>query len=507
MSLFDQFLHEYLGPEASPDQHDETVRRVHDFMERFPLEVHRDGPRVVLSLEPPMEGTCWSDEGLSLTIRKISFAADDVIDALHDMQHIVATKEALEADDWAERLAAFDARSAKLADKFDEIDPIDACLELPPEPEDEGWDAYAAEIGLDADKLDVQIGPLADAAAAKFTRVRARYQEIYGLPLPSGLAQLAALVAALGDLPANPEDHYWEPEPGWERGSAWLDASFGMRSAGLLDWFAPGGLERKARDAAAAHKEVPRGGDGPLDPRLDMRYRCDAPQFVTFLSGDSDGLHWGFWYDSPEYYPVIAHNYARDSGETWIDSEEEIIPLLRTKATEVLEQTLQELSEYDEDDENRPYALRRWRALRVIGAHLDAIERWAGKRTWDPEPRCPWPRTEGNPVGSPRLALRPGSGTVAHTVPGFSYTDATPSAEERRTWMKDARCDLEAGKPAYAHALGLYLHWLDADDLREDAAKLLLDAYEALGFRPFAEILKLHVLHRDLPSVGAFEES
>ena len=505
--LFYTFLDDYIGLDAPPEKYDETVRRVRDFTDRFPLELHRDGTRTVLSLEPLMGSEpCWVDDGLAATVRRICYDANGAVTAFDDARRIIVTKAALAADDWAERLAAFDARRAQPSDRASGIGHDDACLELPPEPvplEDEGWESYAAQLGLDADRLDAQIGPLADAAAAKFARVRARYQEIYGLPLPSGLAQLAAVVAALGDLPANPEDHHWEPDPGWERGGAWLDESLGMRSAGLLDWFAPGGLERKTRDAANAHKEVPRGGEGPLDPRLDMRYRCDAPQFVTFLSGDSDGLHWGFWYDSPEYYPVIAYNYARDSGETYFDDEEEVIPLLRARTTEMLDQTMKEFEGYDEDDENRPYALRRWRALRVMGAHLDAIERWAEKRTWDPEPRCPWLRAS-NPVGSPLLALPPGSGTVPSTV---SDIQETPSVEQRRAWMKEARRELEAGQPAYAHALGLYLHWLDADDLRDDAAKLLLEAYEALGFRPFAEILKVHVLHRDLPNVGVFEES
>jgi hypothetical protein len=373
-------------------------------------------------------------------------------------------------------------------------------------PADDGWEALAAELGLDPDRLDARLAPIADAAFATLAKVRVRYREIYGLELPSWTAELAALFAALGDLPANPEHHYWEPDPGWQRGGAWMDSAFGMRSAGVLDWFAPGGLLRKARDAADMHKQVPPGGEGPLDPRLDMRYRCDAPQFVTFMSGDSDGLHWGFWYDSPEYFPVIAHNYARDSGETWLDREAEIIPLLRSKSTEALEEALQEVVQHADNDELRPYAMRRWRALRVMGAHLDALERWAKKRTWDDEPRCPWPRTQGHPVGSPQLALRPGSGTVPSKVPGFSHTEKTPSEAERRAWMKEARRELEAGQPAHAHALGLYLHWLDADDVRDEAAKLLVDAYEALGFSPFAEIAKVHVLHRDLPSVAVFED-
>ncbi len=41
---------------------------------------------------------------------------------------------------------------------------------------------------------------------------------------------------------------------------------------------------------------APRDG---LDERLHCRFRRDQPQFVTVLGGNSDGLHFGLWYDLP----------------------------------------------------------------------------------------------------------------------------------------------------------------------------------------------------------------
>lgn len=70
----------------------------------------------------------------------------------------------------------------------------------------------------------------------------------------------------------------------------------------------------------------------------------------------------------------------------------------------------------------------------------------------------------------------------------------------------EARSELAAGRPAYALALGLYLHWRDADEVREDAGALLRDAYRALdGGGVFADILELHLKHRDRTGVGVFE--
>jgi hypothetical protein len=54
-----------------------------------------------------------------------------------------------------------------------------------------------------------------------------------------------------------------------------------------------------------------------LDARLDWRFRCDPPEFVTVFTGNSDGSHWGLWYDEPRELPtIVVHNWARDTAET-----------------------------------------------------------------------------------------------------------------------------------------------------------------------------------------------
>ena len=439
-----------------------------------------------------------------------------VVQSIHDGEELVdwvavdlpmLTSTVLDAADWQARIDAFDAKRATWIDRFDALYPEDVCLEQEaPPPSDDGWDAYVEEIGLDPAGLGGRIARSVSAAFDRLAAVRARYESMYGLKLPAGIAHLAALVAALGEMPAAPpEQAPWAPPPeaGEMRGRAWLDASLAMRVAGVSEWFSPGGMERRTHDASVLHGIVPRGGEGPLDPRLDMRYRRDAPQFVSFLSGDTDGLHWGFWYDSPEHFPVIAHNYARDSAETWLDTEQGMIPFLRSRIAEGIDEATRALGTAT-DEKLRGYALRRWRALRVVALHVDEVAAQAAERAWGDEILCPWPRTEGSPVGSPPLALRPGAGEAPAHVPGFGVSPTDPSVEQLTRWIEEARAEIAAGRPAYAHALGLYLHWLDGDELRDAAGKLLLDAYEALGFHVFAEILKVHLLHRDLRSVEVF---
>ncbi|MFY0570060.1 hypothetical protein ACN28E_40400 [Archangium lansingense] len=436
------------------------LRKIHDYLARFTTYVERGEEQVRISLHLPETHPLWTDEGLWARVWVTRFKGDELHWGM-EQENLVVASAALDAEDWGARLEAFDARRAQWGQRSDEIYAEEACLEPPAPPkaaEDEGWEAFAEEIGLSPETLAARVAPIAEAAFDTLAAVRARYEQVYGLKLPSGIASLAALVAALGELPENPPEHYVQPPAGQQRGNAWLDAALSMRTAGIAEWFAPGGLSREVHDASVMYDEVPPGRQGPLDPRLDMRYRADAPQLVSFLSGGSDGLHWGFWYDSPDHFPVIAHNYARDSAETWLDTESQIVAFLRNKIADGILEAQQELMDA-EDAESRKYPLERWRALRVVAAHREAIEAWASRRASDDEPSCPWPRTQGYAMGSPRLALQPGSGTVPAHVPHFGASRNDASMEERKAWLEEARRELAEGRAAYAHALGLYLHW------------------------------------------------
>lgn len=51
----------------------------------------------------------------------------------------------------------------------------------------------------------------------------------------------------------------------------------------------------------------------PLDGDWPRFYR-DPPEFFTVMTGDTDGLHWGYWFDAPgEQPPVVASYHHADA--------------------------------------------------------------------------------------------------------------------------------------------------------------------------------------------------
>jgi hypothetical protein len=503
-----------LDVEASPGDTPlvRRLRRAWTVCAAFPMRaagISSGGPTpgITVSVAPPEEAGYGGDLLATVVVARAGGEHTEVPRAL-------ALEYLLDGDPraFSDRIAAWKARCEAglragpglaefvLDPPGDEADP-DPC-----------WDEYAASLPLGEDQVAARVGAALDWAEAQLRRIEPRYRELYGLPLPADLADLVALADALGQLPADPPLSYAAGAPGWSRGWAWLDAALGMRSAGILDWFAPDGMRRPIRDAANLG-DLPAAAEILLDPRLDWRFRRDAPQFVTFASGNSDGSHWGLWYDSPEHPPRIAHNWARDSAETEI-VETAFPPFLEGAVAEHRDAALEDLQD---DPDSHPYVLGQLRALSVVERHLAALQarisrsgraaraRVSRSRSGDRDvPRCPWPRSDQAPIGSPALAMPPGTGTLAG--PGLGG-GPRPSLRQLQRGIRDARRELDQGHPARALGLGLYLHWRDGDDLRRQAAGLLEDAYLALGWAPFAEILRSHVLHRDLPSVSVFDEA
>jgi hypothetical protein len=162
-------------------------------------------------------------------------------------------------------------------------------------------------------------------AWARFGDVAAHVQRVYGLRLPRHIAVWHAFWASLSPLE--------------EAGMGYM----GRGPAGIMLFFDEGGLARKTRDG--------------LDPRLECRFRCDPPEFVSVMSGDTDGLHYGLWYDDPAELPsFIASNYARDSAETGRDES----TVLKELAKEVRER----VEEPDYPDEPPPISL--WAARSAL---------------------------------------------------------------------------------------------------------------------------------------------
>jgi hypothetical protein len=292
---------------------------------------------------------------------------------------------------------------------------------------------------------------------ARFPAVEERVRRVYGLRVPRHLAVFAAL---------------WHSADDAERDGL---NQLGVAPFGLTEYLAPDGLSLV--------------GAGGLDERLHGRYRCDPAEFVTVLSGDSDGLHFGLWYDDPAQLPAfVVFNWARDSAETWTNGAATLLAQLRHRIDAVA-------ADYGADG---PEARR----LRPLSVALDWFAAADGEAvaadalpTWAQSPRqatavslFPWLPPDS---GDPRLARSEQRLRI--------FRAGGPDADGL---LAEAERELAAGQPAYALAVGGELHWLDADEYRERGLALLVGAYRALGRDALADIAETHAAHRDLRTVS-----
>ncbi|WP_033345008.1 ADP-ribosylation family protein [Catenuloplanes japonicus] len=278
----------------------------------------------------------------------------------------------------------------------------------------------------------------------RFPQVEARVQRVWGLRLPRHVAVFAALAASDGDA---------------------LD-EIGLSPWGVTDLFRDGGLDLRGRDG--------------LDERLHARFRCDAAEFVTVMGGDTDGLHYGLWYDDPAQLPgAIAYNYARDSGETWLSGATTLLGVARERVEGFLR-------DYGDEEEE---------AARV-GPLIEALDWYEAASSAGPVAA-----RRAHLAVAPMPLLPPGSGDPRAAASGERLDAFRKDAERAAAWIAEARQELDAGRPALALAVGAELHWLDRDAYRQNGLDLLLGAYRALGRDALAEIATVHAAHRDLRSV------
>lgn len=293
------------------------------------------------------------------------------------------------------------------------------------------------------------------ATLARFDAAAARMRAVYDMPLPRHLAP------AIG---------FWNGLTRDEREEAW--SHFGCGPSGVGEWLEEGGLDRRPA----------------LDERLHYRYRRDPPEFVTVCSGNSDGSHWGLWYDDPRELPrVIAHNWARDSSENGACK-----PTLLASLRDDFTRERHEPGQF-------PHAKR-------ILAWLDECLVHEIAAHGDEKIGPPHPRTY-HTIGGLDPVVRGATVPAEFTVPHSSdarlkvYRD---DPELARTWIAEARRELAAGRPLRALYLARELHWNDDDPLRDEARDLGVDAYNAVDRPQLAEVLRVHCQHRDLRSVDIY---
>ncbi|MGW0908785.1 ADP-ribosylation family protein [Streptomyces sp. NPDC002853] len=248
-----------------------------------------------------------------------------------------------------------------------------------------------------------------------------------------------------------------------------------------------------------------------IDVRVHGRYYRDPPEFLTFMHGGTDGLHYGLWFDDGRTCSGVASYYNNDGGE--IDTTAST-PLEAVRA--LLERVWRDIED-DIRDEEAPV---RREQLALLRDALTAVE--TGDR---PEVglsySSKYDRAAG-PVDPDRITTLDGAGGLASGAstldrPGHrgadEYKFATymydlfDDAAALRATVEDARRRCAQGDPTEALLLGRDLHWASAGDPGHEALahELLVLAYRALDRPALRAIAEAHHRHRSLPQVDVLE--
>lgn len=298
-----------------------------------------------------------------------------------------------------------------------------------------------------------------EKALDRFGAIKTRFEAAYAMPLPRHLAYGGAFFLGL-----SPQEKAHLPV-----------GLFGL--AGWFQWLEPGGRELVAS----------------LDERLEGRFRRDPPEFVSVASGDSDGSHWGLFYDDPSIPPrLLAHGWARDDGAVWAASPT-LLGSIRRPIAEAA-------SHGDQSDRRRVRAVVGW---------LDALRVEEDRALVEECVPPPPPASERADLGGAGLGPHLPGWTPPAWLPGhdarWRLYDARDGA--LRGLIEQALRELGSGEAGAALVLGRELHFCDHDETREASLELLVGAYLALGRNALADIARVHHRHRDLRSVGIYRDA
>lgn len=299
-----------------------------------------------------------------------------------------------------------------------------------------------------------------------------RVRREWGFELPESLFRFSDFLASLGRA---------------ERSALQMDV--GISPCGIMDLL----------DDPDAQ---PRDG---IDVRVHGRYYRDPPEFLTFMHGGSDGLHFGLWLDDGRSCAGVGSYYNNDGGGIGVPSG---TPL--EAARMLLERVWRDLVDYGEAEGDRGRGVRRLReALLAFETGDRPEEGLSYVNRYDVGPAADAGRImtydgAGAMVTGETTANRPPAGhpnewMFAKHLRG----QLAGGADDVAAHVAEARRRCQDGDPAEALVLGRDLHWLSGGDpVRERYAhELLVMAYRALGRDSLAEIADAHHRHRDLPQV------
>lgn len=314
-------------------------------------------------------------------------------------------------------------------------------------------------------------GP-ADRAA-----IEARFLQDWGLELPESIFRFWAFLNSLG--------------PDETQTLQNLDVS----PFGILDLVADAG--RKTRDG--------------IDVRVHSRYYRDPPEFVTFMHGGSDGLHFGLWFDDGRTCSGVASYYNNDGGG--IDTRCGT-PLEAVRA--VLERYWRDLDDMHGEEEAPAWRLRMGRLRDALMA-VETGERpevgLAYSRAYDmsippvdPDRITTLDGAGALASGDSALGRPPHNGADVYKFATYMYGMFDVAATLRES-VEEARRRCSAGDPTEALLLGRDLHWASGGDPAREALanELLVTAYRALDRPRLAEMADAHHRYRSLADVDVLE--
>lgn len=250
--------------------------------------------------------------------------------------------------------------------------------------------------------------------------------------------------------------------------------------------------------------------DDGLDIRVHGRYYRDPPEFLTFLHGGSDGLHFGLWSDDGRTCEGVASYWTNDGGGI---ERRHRTPLEAVRAR--IEAAQRDLAEYASDgDEEELARLTDLGLLRVALTGFETGERTEKGLAYSQayEYRRPAVDTDRTTTLDGAGALV--SGTTALNRPphhgadeyrfGTFMDELFDDEEQLRSARAEALRRATAGDPAEALALGRDLHWASygRPEREEYASELLALAYRDLGRPALAAIAETHHRHRALANVN-----
>ena len=226
--------------------------------------------------------------------------------------------------------------------------------------------------------------------------------------------------------------------------------------------------------------------DFPERPFWQDRYYGDLPEFVTLFNGTTDGLHYGYFFDSPgEHPPVVVKYWHSDTFEHDIDGDN-----LFEATRSILEKVESDCQDYAADADEDDACEEKFAQIAFLRQQLSrfwgADRRQTGEDYLDEFDGSEWREPAANTWDQLGIIVPRGRYRKLSADP-FAGSRADPQRPQIEELTAEAMQMLQNGYPGAALKLGRDL-WPWGQQFPE--CYLLLDAaYHALGPEPLRRFM------------------